>query len=301
MRDRWYFWCCAWAAVLAAAGAAAWPGNAQPAAPEGARVPRGIRVEKCQIKLIDEVTLSFERAGTLGAISVREGDEVHEGQLLANLKDDVARAALAVAEAEAASDIEIRYAQKASEVAQVDYEKMQEANRRVPFTVPELEIRKARLAADKAVLETEKAVHTREIHLLKRDEAATQLETYRMPAPFDGFVTRVHLSKGAAVRQGDPVIELVSTKKVKVEGEVAMKDLGTVRPGAKVVVQLDAAEAGSEAAGKSFPGKIVFVDVKSLAVAHTVRVWAEVENVENALRAGLNPTMTVLTAATDKE
>jgi multidrug resistance efflux pump len=106
----------------------------------------------------------------------------------------------------------------------------------------------------------------------------------------------VYLSKGASVKQGDPVIELVSTKKVRVEGYVAVGDLARVRRGSAVSVQLDAAEAGKEAAKQSYPGKIVFVDVKSTPAEHKVRVWAEVENVDNTLRPGLTPTMTILPA-----
>ena len=230
MRNRWYCWYCVWAIIVGGAATAAWPGN-EPQAGPAAREPRTVEVDRCTVKLIDEVILSCERAGILGAVSVREGDRVTEGQLLATLKDDVARAALAVAEIEDSSDIDIRFAQNASEVAAVEYEKVQEANRRVPGTVPGVEVRRARLAADKTVLEIEKARHTHEVQVAKRDEAAAQLATYRIEAPFEGFVTRVHLSRGAAVRQGDPVIELVSTRKVRVEGYISVNKLTFVRPG----------------------------------------------------------------------
>lgn len=298
MRSRWYCWSCVWAIILGGAAASAWSGNEPPPAP-GAREPKPIKVDRCTVKLIDEVILSSERAGILGVVSVREGDRVEEGKLLATLKDDVARASLAVAEIEASSDIDIRFAQNASEVAAVEYEKVQEANRRVPGTVPGVEVRRARLAADKTVLEIEKARHTHDVQVAKRDEAAAQLATYRIEAPFEGFVTRVHLSRGAAVRQGDPVIELVSTRKVRVEGYISVNELTHVRQGSKVKVQLDATDDGAESAKQSFPGKIVFVDVKSTPVEHKVRVWAEVENLENKLRSGLTPTMTILPPSTD--
>lgn len=277
--------------LLLAAGASVWPARAQQAEP--AKPPRAVRVEKCHVKLMDEVVLSVERPGILGSVSVREGNEVHEGQNLAMLKDDVARAALAVAEGEAVSDVDIRYAQKAAEVAQVEYEKTAEANRRVPGAVPGLEVLRARLAADKTVLEVEKAEHTRSQNMLKRDEAAAQLSTYKLDAPFDGFITRVHFSKGASVKQGDAIVELVSTKKVRVEGNISLADALIVRPGAKVNVQLDLPPSAEGPKG-TFPGKLVFVDVKSTPVEQKVRVWAEVDNADNALRAGLTAVMTIL-------
>ena len=70
-------------------------------------------------------------------------------------------------------------------------------------------------------------------------------------------------------------------------------------PDASAPGDADPAEAGKEAAKQAYPGKIVFVDVKSTPAEHMVRVWAEVDNLDNTLRPGLTPTMTILPAATD--
>jgi multidrug efflux pump subunit AcrA (membrane-fusion protein) len=131
---------------------------------------------------------------------------------------------------------------------------------------------------------------------LKRDEAAAQLDTYRLESPFDGFVTRVLLTTGASVKQGDWLIELVSTKKVKVEGVVSLRDAAIVRAGDAVSVQLDVPELRGAPGAKSYPGRIVFVDVKATPVDPKVRVWAEVDNVDETLRAGLMATMTITPA-----
>jgi multidrug efflux pump subunit AcrA (membrane-fusion protein) len=299
MRNRWFYWCCVWTIIIGGAAASAWPGNGQVPPARGAREPEPVKAERVVVKLIDEVILSSERAGVLGPVTVKEGAVVAEGQLLATLKDDVARATLAVAEIEASSDVDIRFAQNASEVAAVEYDKVQEANRRQPGTVPGVEVRRARLAADKTVLEIEKAQHTRDVQLAKRDEAAVQLASYKIEAPFDGIVTRVYLTRGAAIKPGDPVIELVSTKKVRVEGFVKLKVALTIRPGAPVIVELPVPDASGAMSKQSFSGKIVFVDVKVVPIEHTVRVWAEVENVNNALRKDLNPQMTILPQKND--
>ena len=287
-----YFWSCVGATIVAGIAASAPSGG--DSAPPAKGAPRGVRVAECIVKLLDEVVLSSERPGVLDNIEVRGGATVGEGQLLAGLKDDLARASLAVAEAEAESDVDIRFAQAASGVAHLEHERMVQANSRIRQTIPEIEVEKARLAAVKTDLEIEKATQTRKIHMLKRDEAAVQLKTYRIEAPFEGFITKVHFSKGASVKQGDPIIELVSTKKVRVEGEVRVADLGAVWPGSKVSVQLEGADIPAEMKKNTYPGKIMFVDVKSAVLVNTVRVWAEVDNLENSLRGGLNATMTVL-------
>ncbi|HEY2249746.1 MAG TPA: efflux RND transporter periplasmic adaptor subunit [Planctomycetaceae bacterium] len=315
------WWGCLCAGIFYAyAAATAWPGGgAQPGTAKGATKGDTVKGDAakadsgtpksgrpiscdgpCQIKLMEEAVLAFERPGILGAIDVQEGDLVKSTQFLAKLKDDVARAAVDVAEATAeASDVEIKYTIVAAEVAQTEVDRMEKANLKLANTVPDLEVQRAKLNATKTALEVEKARHTRDINVLKTGEASAQLATYRLEAPFDGFVSRVHLTKGASVKQGDPVIKLVSTRKLKVEGQVSVRDAALLQPGAKVNVTPILPEAAGAAAPKTYPGKLVFIDVESTAVRGTVRIWAEVDNVDNMLRAGLTATMTILPAKGD--
>ncbi len=288
--------------VLAAAGAAAtaWSDGGQPIGEAKAKPRHAILIEPCTIKPMKEAMLAFDRPGILGKVDVQEGDTVEAGQFLANLKDDVARATLQVAQLQAESDVEIVYAELAAAVAQTEHEQMLDANRRKPGVVPELEVRRARLNHDKTVAEVDKARQNRDVLKAKRDEAATQLDTYRLEAPFEGFVTRVHLESGTSVKQGDQVIELVGTRTVRVEARILAKDAAFIEPGCKVEVQLDKpAEVGDAAAARKFTGKIVFVDAaKTDALGSKVRVWAEVENPDKLLRAGLTARMTVEPART---
>jgi RND family efflux transporter MFP subunit len=310
--DRGHRWGFALAAVFggvvyASALATAWPDGAGQPADEATKLTRPISsTELFFVKYMEEAVLAFERPGILGAIDVQEGDLVESGRFLAKLKDDVAKAALAVADATTlASEVDIEYSAAAAAVAAKEVERMVAANLKTPRTVPDLEVERTRLTADKTRLEVEKAKHTRDINVLKTKEAAAQLATYQLDAPFDGFVSHVHLTKGASVKQGDQVIKLVSTRKMKVEGKVALRDAALLRPGMKVDVQLLLPEAAGGEAGKSYPGKLVFIDVEATPLSSktkagaTVRVWAEVENVDNMLRAGLTATMTILPAKSE--
>jgi RND family efflux transporter MFP subunit len=264
---------------------------------DAAKSPRSIRVEKCTVLLLKEAKLAFERPGILATLSVQEGDRVEEGRQLAVLKDDVARAGVAVAAATAvAAEVDIGYSESALKVAQTELIKIEEANHKIPGTVPNIEVQRAALTVEKSRFEVEKAKHNKTIAELKRDEAAAQLDTYRLESPFDGFVTRVLLTKGASVKQGDWLIELVSTRKLKVEGVVSLRDASAVHAGDTVSVQLDVPELRGATGAKSYPGRIVFVDVKATPVDPKVRVWAEVDNVDEALRAGLMATMTITPA-----
>lgn len=270
----------------------------EPQAEKGARqavAARGkpIELHQCLIKLVDEVILACDRPGIVAFVKPREGDLVNEGDVVVGLDDEVAQAALATAAKEAESDVDIRYSEKSSEVALVEYEKAELTNTRGKV-IPDVEVKRLKLAAEKTLLELENAKHRRAVAQLKREEAQAQLNTFRIKAPFDGIITRVHRSKGEAVKQGDQVLELVRTSHVRVDGLLSIAEVLNVRRGNEVEVRLDIPDVDLDVEKQTFRGKIVYVDVKAEPVSQKVRVWAEVENPENVLRAGLRAHMTVI-------
>jgi RND family efflux transporter MFP subunit len=285
--------------VICLIGLAAWAisGNAQQSAPKrkpvAARRASMIVLEQCRIKLINFATLAADHTGILSEIGVKEGDTVRAEQLLSSLKDAVVRARLAKAEKEASNDIEVKFSKKAAEVAQVELDKAEEANKIQRRAIPEVEVKRLRLSRDKSLLQIDQAALQFEIAKLTRDEANAELQAYQIIAPFDGVVTRVFKSKGEAVRQGDPIIELSGTKRVKVEGYVDVKDIWNVKRGHRVRVRLDVEDMDLEVENELFEGQIVFVDVSAQPVTGQVRVWAEVVNRDNILRAGLNARMAI--------
>jgi RND family efflux transporter MFP subunit len=266
---------------------------ARKAKPVAARLSSTIVLQQCRIKLIDFAVLAADHPGILADVIPKEGDNVKAEQLLSSLKDAVVRARLARADKEASNDIEIRFSKKAEEVAQVELDRAEEANKIQKRSVPEVEVKRLRLSRDKSLLQIEQAELQFEIAKLTHDEANAELQAYQVKAPFDGIVTRVFKSKGEAVRQGDPIIELSSTKRVRVEGYVNVKDIWNVKRGNRVMVKLDVEDMELEVEKEVFYGKIVFVDVSAQPVTGQVRVWAEVENRDNILRAGLNARMAI--------
>ena len=265
---------------------------ADPAAPGGGN--GAIVIEQCRIRLIDQVTLASDRMGILGFVEPDEGDHVEAGQIIAGLRDEIAQATLARAQKESENDVEIRYARKAAEVAQAEYEKALDANQRVRGAVPDIEVRRLKLAAARSVLQIEQAQHQLQINAFTRDEAQAQLETHRVIAPFSGVVTRRFRSKGEAVRQGDPILEVVSTDRVRVEGDVGISDAWRISPGTPVQVRLETLGTVRSSQDLVFEGKVAFIDVTVEPVTRRVRVWAEVANPGNVLRAGLTARMVIL-------
>lgn len=257
-----------------------------------------VTLEKCHITLIDHVTLASDRTGILKSVEFKEGHSVVAGSLVALIADEVAQANLAVAEKKAANDIELEFSKIAKKAAESELNRLIKANQLAvekggKEPVPQLEIDKAKLAADKAALSIQMAEHELALNKLNAAVTAAELKTYSVLAQFDGVVTRIYRKKGEAVRQGDPVAEVVNTDRVRVEGNVPFNNLRHAKQGAKVLVRLSAIDSDPLHVKEVFEGKITFVDVVSEPIDRTTRIYAEVRNRDNILRAGLEATMEI--------
>ena len=254
-----------------------------------------ISVGECRIKLIDRVILGSDRPGVLEFVEPNEGERVTKGQVIAGLKSDALKAARRTAEKKATNDIEIRYSKKARDTAYVELEMNKDINRRVPNTISVLDIKRLTLNAEKSDLQIEQAELEFDMNKLQLNEIDAQLEEMKVVAPFDGIVTKKFRSTGEVVRHGDEVLELVSTNRVKVEGYVNIQDTWKFHVGTPVEVQLDIHGVRLPVENETFNGKITFIDVEVEPIhGKSIRVWAEVENPENILKAGYMATMKIL-------
>jgi multidrug efflux pump subunit AcrA (membrane-fusion protein) len=296
MKSRRAVVCCAMAGPLLMA---AWhlllaqetPGGPHRDPPQPvAEVSGVVTVPQCRIRLIDDVQLASEQTGILDSLAV-EGGVVRAGSVVAQIRDQTVRASLAMTEKQATNDIEVRFAHKASELAQLKYVRAVEANRSAPGTVSELDLHELRLGAEKSLLQLEQAQLQFAIAGLKRDETRALLETYRVEAPFDAFVSEVFRRPGEVVRAGEPILTLVNTGRVRVEGFVRLEELDVLRPGQPVEIVVE--RPGSRSPPLALAGRLAFIDVKVEPVSGRVRVWAEVANHESLLREGLTASMRI--------
>lgn len=254
---------------------------------------RELQLTECRIKLIDQVVLASDRTGVLKFVEPREGDSIRAQQRVAGLDDDLILAEVAAAEHKATNDIEIRAHQKSSELADVEYEKSQQANREVKNTVPLIELHKLKLAAEKARLEIELAEHELTFNRLERDIKRQELGTYAITTPISGLVTKVYKQRGEAVKQGDPIMEVTSTDRLRVEGWLPLEHAWSVAVGQRVMVRLNVPEIDLPEEQRVFEGKITFVDVSVEPVSRFTKVMADVVNQDGVLRAGLTADMTI--------
>lgn len=281
-------------AAILTVGSTTVPRTAQAADPTVDPAGSAVRIENCRIKPAVQITLSANQSGAITSVP-QEGDHVESGQQILRLDDELARAAFAVAEKQAANDVDIRFAGMSSEVARLEHEQAMEVNLSLKGSIPITEVRRRKLEFDRSVLQIEKSKHEQAIAVLKQHEAAALLKTYSVAAPFEGTVAKVLKRQGEAVRQGEPVLELVDTRRVRVEGYIDVAHRLRITPGTPVLVEREL--IGDEPTPEPATGKIVFVDTVVQPVTRQIRVWADVDNSHGSLVSGLTATMTVVPGA----
>src|SRR5262249_51379748 len=160
----------------------------------------------------------------------------------------------------------------------IEYRKSAEANKKaaenqrglIPVAIMELE--KLKLAAEKSTLSIEHAVHELAINRLNADVARAELATFAVRAEFNGVVTRVFKKKGEAVRQGDPIVELINPDRVRIEGRIGLAHLRYATQGGSVRVRLSVPDLDLPEEQEEFYGNITFVDLVSDPVTHETRI-----------------------------
>jgi len=249
-------------------------------------------IANCMVSAIEGPQVPAQEAGVLIEIKAIEGQVVREGDLLAQIEDSQPRMQGRVAQAEhraaqekAESMVDIKYAEKASQVALKEWEKGKEANNRSKGSVTEVELERQRLTYERGILEIERAKSEKVIAGLTADAkkveveaAVVALERRQITSPVDGMVVQVHLHKGEWVKPGDPVVHVVQLDRLKVEGYIEFaKQSPSQLMGKPVTI-----EATLQGRKVQFNGQITFVSplIEGTLRRGTYRVKAEVENRE---------------------
>lgn len=264
-------------------------------------------LESCLVKTQEDISLPAEEAGVLKKLPWKEGAQVKKGELLAAINDlqaqasvEVAQIGLQAAEKRAESDIEVRYAEKASKVAWAKLEMAHEANRRAATAVPEAELQSLKLDYERLELQIEKAqndgvlakyeVKTKEAEL---KAAKLALGRREIRAPFDGEIITLYRHESEWLSPGDPILRLVRFDAMYVEGHIDSSQYDPEQiDGRPVTVQVVLAHGRKIQA----TGKIIYINQK---VEHDrgYKIRAEIPNQKQGkywlIRPGQKATMTI--------
>ena len=277
----------------------------------------------------DDARLSFKVAGRLVERAVDEGARVAAGDLLARLDDtelaqelavksaEAAGAAAALAEVEAgarpqeiaAMEAMLRSAEAERDRAEFEF-KRQEALRASDVSAQrEFEVaragwavaqaRVAELGERLALLRAgarEEAIAQARARLAQARAAVALAETRvantRLAAPSGGVILAKHAEPGEFLAVGAPVVTLTDHARVWLRGYVGQLDLGRLRLGQPVDVEVDAFP------GRTFAGRLAFISPEAEFTPKTVqtekervtlvfRIRVDLDNAAGELKAGM--------------
>jgi len=192
-------------------------------------------VERCLVSLIDEVNVPAQETGVLVFVPVERGEMVQKGGEIALIDDslpskqkEIAILKWNKAQEQATNNVDIRYAAKAAEVAQAEYEKMRATNDDQRGTIAAITVRKALLSWERAQLQAEQADMNQKVAGMTAAEAQAEMEAAEMiikkcrtTSPIEGIVAQKYRQEGEWVRPGDPLMRVVGLKRLKVEGSLS--------------------------------------------------------------------------------
>jgi RND family efflux transporter MFP subunit len=218
-----------------------------------------------------DITLSFVVPGRITEVSVKEGDSVPKGHLLANLDDQPERIQAQQYKVQAGDktrilSAEAELAQKKLDLSKVEAAKAKGAASDWEIEHLKLSVRIAEFALKAAVLEQEQYQH-------RYAQALSQLERMRLVSPVAGRVEKVSVEAGEAVNALGAVIQLVRIDPLWIDVPVPLPQAKKLSVGQIVRVQFPEAEAGA-----SPSGKIIHIAAVADAASDTLIVRIEVAN-----------------------
>ena len=221
-----------------------------------------------------DITLSFIVPGRLTEVSVKEGDIVPKGKLLACLDDQPERIQALQYKVQAGDKAKILSAEAELAQKKLDLKKVESAKAKGAASDWEIEhlvvsVRIADLSLKAAILEQELYQH-------RYAQAMSQLERMRLVSPIAGRVEKVSVETGEAVNALGAVIQLVSIDPLWIDVPVPLAQAKKLAVGQNVRVQFPDAEAGATPSGK-----IIHIAAVADAASDTLGIRIEVANPHN--------------------
>lgn len=253
------------------------------------------------------IDISADVSGRIVQLTVEEGDDVEEGQLI--LVIDPARFEAAVDRAEAAlSDAQAREAQARGnyQQAQRDWDRIRQLKEAAEGMITETEYEQARTNAEVQKALSESARHGVNMARASVREARDNLAKTVIEAPMSGRVTRLNVERGETAvvgtmnNPGSLLLTIADLSVMEAVVEVDETDVPEIAIGDSTVVTIDAFR------GQEFHGRVTKIGNSSIrprsqlqssseqAIDFEVRITLENPGVD--LRTDLSATADVITA-----
>jgi HlyD family secretion protein len=189
-----------------------------------------------------EVTVGSDAGGTIERVAVEEKDSVRKGEVLAVIRADDTRAALAEAKAKVGeADADIRLYQSEVQRWKDLYAKSVGTKEAWEKSERDLDAARARRATGVAEVARLEAILAKTI----------------IKAPIDGSVITRFVHPGQAISPGDSVATIADLRKTRIEAQVDEFDSGRVSLGSKAIVTAEGFDRQWKAHVEEIPDAVV--------------------------------------------
>jgi len=215
---------------------------------------------------LTEATVKAKVAGELVAVTVREGESVKQGQVLARIDLTEVQAKVAAREADvAATKAQLVWAEKNRNQQKALLEKSFISQSAFDNIQSNYEVAVAKLHAAEA-----------ELVVARKSQGDAVLI-----APFSGIVSLRHAQPGERVALDARVVSIVDLSRLQLEASVPPAAIGKVQVGQQMNFRV---EGFGE---REFAGRIERINPAATAGSRSISVYAVIDNREGLLRGGM--------------
>lgn len=207
-----------------------------------------------KINSIDSAILNFSASEKISAIHFENGDNVSQGQVIAQLDNTKAKA-------------DLDKVKSALALAKTKLERVTDLLAKEPYALAKQDVDEMRENVNLA------AADVRQKQAVMND--------YLIKAPFDGQLTSFSQSIGSQIAAGTPLVTLYSLNPVEVRYAISQNDFGKAKKGQKVEVTVEA--YGTEV----FDGVVNYVAPAVDEASGRVEIHAAIDNQEFKLAPGM--------------
>ncbi len=240
------------------------------------------------------VTVQNELPGVVRFVGFESGSIVEAGQVLVKLDDRTDQAQLKSAEAALrVAEADVSVVETRIKLAEAEFKRQEQAV--ASRATPAVEVDRARAEMEKTAAERIRAQATVDEERSKVEEVRTRIEKLTITAPFRARVglRTIHEGQFLAQQMGmesTPIATLQEmTDTIFIDFAIPQEYLDRVRIGTVVVGTRDTGGTGGTggSSGGNVELKVVAIDSTASLSTRNVRVRAEVDNRDDALRPGM--------------
>ncbi len=220
---------------------------ASPVMAQQKEVQKDTNVIRGMVVSENEALLSSPMSGRLTSVNLKPGQKISKGQVVLRFDCEEQEAKSQMAQAEVDSAIDTHHAKM----------KMQGLSQ-----AGELEVKLASAAVARA--QANNSMH------------AVYLKNCKVYAPFTGRISKINVKSYQGVQLGQPLVELISDKSLKVKVNVPAKMFTTVKMQQELSINIDET-------GKSYTANVSAINSKIDPVSQTFELEAKINNSDDLI------------------